>query len=86
MAKIIKFTNTKKKRPPMSAEEYLDILNAIEQLTEELYPSEKVKEVQELLHEMRWNGQFNSKFREETRDEAEKLLGSLYIDSQERGN
>jgi len=78
MAKVIQF---KRRKQSMSAEEFIDICDTIEILVEEVRP-ERLEKVQGILHEMRWNAQFNAKFRESTRDQLQNLVDELYAETQ----
>ena len=78
MAKVIQF---KRRKQSMSAEEFIDICDTIEILVEEVRP-ERLEKVQGILHEMRWNAQFNVKFRESTRDQLQNLIDELYAETQ----
>lgn len=66
----------------MSAAEYIDSLNAVEELVSESRP-ERLCAVQNVLHEMRFCAQFSPHFREGTRDALQDLIDDLYAEVQE---
>ncbi len=82
---IIPFNNNKSKKQrkgqTMSTEDYIDALNTVEQLTEEVRPHQ-LETVRGLLHEMRFCACFNEKFREETSNELQELIDNLYAETQ----
>jgi len=78
MAKIIQF---KKKRKTMSAEEYIDACNAVEQLVEEARPHQ-LAAARAVLHEIRFCAAFNAQFREETGKELLALVDDLYAEAE----
>ena len=80
MAKIIRFR--KKKREPMSVEDYLDSLYMVEQLVAEARP-QRLESARSVLNEMRFVAMFNHKFREQTSEQLQDLIDELYAETQD---
>lgn len=69
------------KRRRVSRAEFLDVLNTIEKYIGQLYPTQ-LNEAHNIIVEMKFNGAFNSKFREEHMRQLEVFLDELYIEDQ----
>jgi hypothetical protein len=80
MPKIIPFPKSRKKRPMITAE-YLEVLDTLEALVEDVY-LDKLEEVRKILVEMRFSAHFNQKFREQTIDQLYEMIRNLYAKSQ----
>jgi len=78
MAKIIRFN---RKEPPLSADEYIEMLNSIEILVEEVRPH-LLAGVQAILNEMKFCAYFNEKFRRDTSDALREVADNLYAEAQ----
>ena len=79
---ILPFKRNKRPRKHiMSVADYIDALDTVELLTEEVRPHQ-LETVQALLHEMRFCAVFNGKFREETSAQLQELIDNLYEESQ----
>jgi hypothetical protein len=82
MSEILSFPKKQQVKLPISADEYIDALDAIEYLIEESHP-DCLQVARPILAEMRFCAAFNCQFREETETELRELVDDLYAEAQD---
>jgi hypothetical protein len=80
MPKVIPFPKKPRPRKKQSVtfEDYKDTLKCIEQLVEETNPKQ-LEEVHGILEELEFGAYFSAQLRDETIEQLQELIDSLYV-------
>jgi hypothetical protein len=66
---------------PISSATYLEMVDIVESLIEEVRPDRLVS-ARGTLALIRWNAHFNPHFREDTKNEMQRIMQDLYAEAQ----